>query len=301
MKKTVALLLFALLLASMLFSCSAPEEGLPSIILSKSNLTLCVGDEYTLTATVYPKPETAPEMEWISSREEVATCVDGKIVAKKEGSTVIKAICDGVNTSSVVVNVTDTVSRRNMLTGSTSALNAVTYNALFGEGEYTWETSDEAVIEIADDKIVANGPGVAEVRATSAIGSVSVCTVSVFDTVEDAVSFAAPELPLTVDYMGTVAEVCEISLSVVDEGNFENEKLLATLTVKHRKISSAGDGNVAFCIVLYSGEKGYCDTYKITASGAEIGDVITREEIFYVDVSSGARTFWVTVVPVQQL
>ena len=62
------------------------------ISFDKTSLSLIVGDEYTLTATVNPDNADNKTLKWTSSEESVAT-VDksGKVKAKSKGTAVIKA------------------------------------------------------------------------------------------------------------------------------------------------------------------------------------------------------------------
>ena len=62
-----------------------------SITLNKSNLTLVIGNEGTLTPTIAPSNATNKSVTWISSDDSIATVTNGKIKALKAGKVTITA------------------------------------------------------------------------------------------------------------------------------------------------------------------------------------------------------------------
>ena len=70
---------------------SEPQIYVSDIILSKTKLTLNVGESDTLTATIQPSTATTKEVSWSSSNENVATVSGGTIKAVGAGSAVITA------------------------------------------------------------------------------------------------------------------------------------------------------------------------------------------------------------------
>lgn len=62
-----------------------------SITLDKAELTLVEGEDATLTTTVTPDNATDKTITWSTSNAEVATVVDGKVTAIKEGTATITA------------------------------------------------------------------------------------------------------------------------------------------------------------------------------------------------------------------
>ena len=69
------------------------EKVIPvtSVALNKTELSLNVGGEYMLVATVKPDDATDKIINWKSSDESVVTVKDGKVTAKKEGSATVTA------------------------------------------------------------------------------------------------------------------------------------------------------------------------------------------------------------------
>ena len=70
-----------------------------SISLDKSILTLAVGENETLTATILPTDATVKEIVWNSSDENIVTVVDGIVTAVGLGTATITATADGTNLS----------------------------------------------------------------------------------------------------------------------------------------------------------------------------------------------------------
>ena len=80
-------------------TCTVTVEPVPvdSVTLSKTELTLKVGETATLTATVNPSNATHKTVTWYSSDTEVATVdANGKVTAVQPGLTSIYADADGV-------------------------------------------------------------------------------------------------------------------------------------------------------------------------------------------------------------
>lgn len=77
-----------------------------SVTLNTDRLDLEVGEEGTLTATVYPTTAGNRDVTWLSSDEAVATVVDGRVTAVGLGeATITVTTVDGGHTATCVVNV----------------------------------------------------------------------------------------------------------------------------------------------------------------------------------------------------
>ena len=78
-----------------------------SITISKEQLSLVVGQKYTLSATVLPKDATSKDIKWTSSNSDIVSVDNGQITAKSPGTAEITATSkDGNHTSSCKVTVT---------------------------------------------------------------------------------------------------------------------------------------------------------------------------------------------------
>lgn len=76
-----------------------------SVTLDKTAITLEIGGEETLTATVTPDNATDKAVAWSSDNTAVATVADGKVTAVSAGTATVTAAADGKSaTCSVTVN-----------------------------------------------------------------------------------------------------------------------------------------------------------------------------------------------------
>ena len=149
--------------------------GVMSIELNKTELTLTEGESETLVATVKPEDATDKTVTWSTSNAEVATVDNGKVVAVKEGESVISAKAgDKTATCKVVVD-------KKVITVSSVELNKNTLELVEGDSEtlvatvkpddatdkaVTWVTSDESIAAVEDDgKVTANKEGEATITA----------------------------------------------------------------------------------------------------------------------------------------
>lgn len=93
LKRIISVMLASLLILTMLpMSASAAKK---SITLSKTSLTLAVGETETITRTVTGYKKYT--VQWSSSDKTVATVSKGKITAKKEGTATITAKIKGTD------------------------------------------------------------------------------------------------------------------------------------------------------------------------------------------------------------
>ncbi len=68
-----------------------------SVTLNKSALDLYVGEDFELTAIIFPSEAEYQELTWSSSNEEVATVEDGLVSAVSDGTATIKVKCGGIS------------------------------------------------------------------------------------------------------------------------------------------------------------------------------------------------------------
>ena len=107
--------------ASCHITVSYPEI---SLSLSEENLAMNIGDEQTLTATIVPE-NTGLNPTWTTSDENVATVVNGKVIAIGEGECdIIATVLDKTATCHVTVtnNVTITLNVENAIIGASQML-----------------------------------------------------------------------------------------------------------------------------------------------------------------------------------
>lgn len=136
-----------------------------SISLNRSSLTLDVGDDYTLKATINPSNATNKKITWSSSNSKVASVSSsGRVTAKREGSVTIKASVGG-KTASVRVYVNEEEVYRYCSTNKTRAysMGFVTTKMIAGTSTYrdSYQVSytinkDLDIVDVEYDIITVN-------------------------------------------------------------------------------------------------------------------------------------------------
>ena len=155
-----------------------------SISLSKSKITVYVGDTYNLQATITPPNASIKNLVWTSDDESVAKVYsDGDVVGVTPGRTVVHATStDGnevvanctvivkeiIKASSISVNSSEIT----MLKGKTRQLTARLYPTNTNE-HVKWVSSDTSIVTVdANGNIITVGAGTCEVTAYSSSGTV---------------------------------------------------------------------------------------------------------------------------------
>lgn len=163
------------------------------VTLDKTSLTLEVGAEATLTATVAPEDADDKTVTWTSDKKDVATVVNGKVTAVAAGEATITATAGGKSaTCKVVVAAAGSIVE---VTGVTLDKTAATVNAgtpvtltatVAPENAtnkaVTWASSDEKIATVDENgKVTAVKPGTATITATAGGDKTAECEVTVPD------------------------------------------------------------------------------------------------------------------------
>ena len=104
----LGLLLSVSLVTVVFTSCEGGDNSddvvaVASITLDQPTLTLAVGEDYTLVATVLPENATDKAVAWTSSSDAIATVSDGKVIAIAEGTATITAKASNQTADCVVI------------------------------------------------------------------------------------------------------------------------------------------------------------------------------------------------------
>ena len=164
------LITIAILLLPALIACTEDSglgsEGATSVVLSRDNLDLLVGESATITATVLPE-SLGMGVEWSVLDEEYAEVKDGVVTAKAEGVTyVIATSTDGKQKTACMVSVNPPVKYNVSIKdaegqlrdgiygypGMTVALSAVTSDK--GIHSFTWSVEDAAAGSVTQDGVL---------------------------------------------------------------------------------------------------------------------------------------------------
>ena len=181
-------------------SCKVTVMSQPeSVKLSQEELSMNVGEQTALTATVLPE-DASQSVEWISSNTSVATVAGGVITAIKAGSVNITAKTANGKTAVCKVKVkipveSVTLDKAELLleTGASGTLKAEILPKEATDKKITWTSSDENIATVnSSGNVKAVKAGTATITAT-ADGKSATCTVKVGAVVESVTISAAEQ------------------------------------------------------------------------------------------------------------
>lgn len=135
-------------------STSQPTEpadvAVESVSLNKTEVSMAIGEEITLKATINPDNATKKEVTWISSNPEVVTVENGLVTAVAGGVATITAKADGKEaTCTVKVGTLQITGEESMYIGRKQTLTAEVANV---GGEVAWSVLEE---KDGDDNVIA--------------------------------------------------------------------------------------------------------------------------------------------------
>lgn len=242
-----------------------------SISLNKENATLNVGESVSLSATVLPKDASNKGIIWSSSDESVATVKDGKVTAKKAGTTTItatskdgnkKAVCTITVKEKEIIAVTDISLDKteiNLEVGDTSKLTATILPKDATYTDVSWSTSDASVATVENGKITAKGAGTTTITATSNNGKTATCKVTVTEKVIEATGVSLNEKQITLK----VGETFQL-VATIKPDNVSNKTLTWTsskssyASVENGLVTAKKAGNTVITVKTANGKKATC-------------------------------------------
>ena len=174
---------------------SDTEIKVTGVTLNKTALTLNIGANETLTATVAPADATNKKVTWKSSDAAVATVdANGKVTAVKAGEATITVTTeDGGKTATCKVTVKPnlvseiTLAALAIYVGESKAVTATVKPDDATNKELTWKSSDESIATVDNTgKVTGKKIGTATITATAQDGSgvSGSCTVTVLSPVK---------------------------------------------------------------------------------------------------------------------
>lgn len=169
------------------------EKTIPvtSLSLDKKELSLTVGQTYTLAATIKPNNASNKNITWTSNNTSVATVENGKVVAVNAGSATITATTqDGKLKATVTVKVqkktvsvtsvklsSDTLS---LTVGESKSITATVLPDNASNKGVSWSSTNTAVASVNNGKITALSAGTTTITVTTQDGQFKAnCTVTV--------------------------------------------------------------------------------------------------------------------------
>ena len=174
---------------------SDKEIKVTGVKLNKSETSLLVGGNETLTATVLPEDATNQNVTWKSDKPEIATVdANGKVTAVKVGEATITVTTeDGGKTATCKVTVKPnlvseiTLAALAIYVGESKAVTATVKPDDATNKELTWKSSDESIATVdATGKVTGVKIGTTTITATARDGSgvSGSCTVTVLSHVK---------------------------------------------------------------------------------------------------------------------
>lgn len=146
------------------------------VSLNKADITLYIGDKYTLEATVTPSNAADKTVVWSTSNAGVASVVNGVVTAVAEGSATITATAGSksakceVTVRRKVVDVTGVRLNKVALTlapGGTFQLEATVSPSDATDKTVTWTSTDPTVVTVENGLVTAVRPGDAIIEAVA--------------------------------------------------------------------------------------------------------------------------------------
>ena len=206
----------------------AATVAVTGVTLNKTALTLNIGANETLTATVAPADATNKKVTWKSSDAAVATVdANGKVTAVKAGEATITVTTeDGGKTATCKVTVKPnlvseiTLAALAIYVGESKAITATVKPDDATNKALTWTSSDETVATVdATGKVTGKKIGTATITATAQDGSgvSGSCTVTVLSAVKT-VTVTPANLTLGQNKSYTLKATVEVLCSGTDTG-----------------------------------------------------------------------------------
>ena len=244
---------------------SAKKIDVSAVQLNKSELSLIIGEEFTLTATIVPEDATVRTVEWSTSDADVATVEDGKVVAIKEGTATIKAEADGKTAEcAVTVNyihvqsITLDKPSATLYEGEEFTLNATITPEDATYSDITWTSNNPETAKVEGGKVVAIKKGTATIKA-EADGKSALCQVEVLSSIAE-ISLSKSQLSMIIGDTETLEAIItpedatlreEITWSSTDQNvaTVDNNGKVTAIKEGTAIISATVEGKKAECKV----------------------------------------------------
>ncbi len=201
-----------------------------SISLNKTSHIMTVGDDFLLTAAVYPSNATNKKVTWISTDKNIATVTNGYVRALKEGKVTIKAIADTVEATCEIevmakggqeeikvtsITVSSTNGKNEAHVGDTLQLQAAVKPDDATNKDVTWSSSNKEFATVDANGLVKGvKEGKATITATAKDGSGVTGTFDVEITAKPASESATPTFTKDLDDTKDVKKGDSVTLSV---------------------------------------------------------------------------------------
>ncbi len=263
---------------------SDKEIKVTGVTLNKSETSILIGGNETLTATVLPEDATNQKVSWKSSDETIATIdASGKVTGVAAGTATITVTTeDGGKTATCKVTVKPnlvseiTLAALAIYVGESKAITATVKPDDATNKALTWKSSDETVATVdATGKVTGKKIGTATITATAQDGSgvSGNCTVTVLSTVKK-VTVEPANLTLGQNKSYTLKATVEVFGSGTDTGVTwtSSDTTIATVDAAGKVTTTDKTGTVTITATSKAdpAKKGTC-TIKVSGDQTDIG------------------------------
>ena len=262
---------------------SIPMVSVTGLSLNKKEVTLKVGEDFTLSAQVTPSNASDTGVIWDNSNPEIIENSYGKITAKEVGTSVITATTyDGgykvtckvtvVNNSSDSISVTGVTLDNNNFSlkkGEFTNLVATVSPSNASNKNVTWKSSNTNVATVNDGKVVAVGKGTAVITVTTVDGGKTAS--STVTVTEDTVSTILVD-SVSLDKNNFSLKKGEFTnlVATVSPSNASNKNVTwkssntNVATVNDGKVVAVGKGTAVITVTTVDGGKTASSTVTVT-------------------------------------
>ena len=262
---------------------STPMISVTGVSINQTEVTLKVGEEFTLSTQVTPSNASDNGVIWKNSNPEIVENTYGKITAKEVGTSVITAVTyDGGYEANCRVTVVGNDSSSTSVTGV--VLDKETVSLKKGENitlvatispanatnkAVSWKSSNTGVATVSDGKVEAVGKGTAVITVTTADGGKTASsTIVVTEDTSSEVAVTSISLnPTTVNLKK--GETSTLVATVLPE-NATNKAVswkssnTGVATVSDGKVEAVGKGSAVITVTTADGGKTASSTIVVT-------------------------------------
>ena len=259
-----------------------------SLTLDNDEMSLYVGEDYTMTATVLPA-DALQSLNWSSSKPSVATIdQEGRIHAVAEGTAVIVAsTIDGSNlTQACILTVRPRLATGINLNRSEVAIakgESVTLVATVipdntTNKSVTWKSSKTSVATVdANGKVTAIAPGTAKITATTADGTnlSASCTVTVVEAWVSEIVLDKTQVVIPLEYTDTIHATVLPENAAIKEVTWTSSNEAVAVVDSEGVVTATGVGSATITATATDGT-GITASCQVTVPAAD-GNYLSAE------------------------
>ena len=166
-------------------NAAAADISVTGVSLNQTSATLEVGQNFTLTATIFPENATNQNLTWTSSDNTIATVANGVVIVTSAGTATITVTTEDGNftaTSVVTATISATGVTLNQATATLTAGENITLTATVlptyaTNRNVTWTSNNPAVASVVNGVVTAISAGTATITVTTQDGNFTATSV----------------------------------------------------------------------------------------------------------------------------